>query len=116
MIDKIRKIEAIKDYFETRRGCGHTFAMVNGVLNTYCVTVVVHNHSFGKVLQRMCQREVDFVTWDNLDKLHGSNNALVIDNEAMFQILGDALELIRQLRGENSRLKAGILSARERGL
>ncbi len=109
MQDKVEKIALLKTYFDTRRGRGHTFAMVNGVANTENVTVIVHSQNYGKDIQRMCQKRINLVSWDNLDKLRGSNNALVIDNAAMSQILGDALEMLRELRAENSRLKAGIL-------
>ena len=108
MQDKAEKIVLLKTYLDTRRGRGHTFAMVNGVANTENVTVIVHNQSYGKDIQRMCQKRINLVSWDDLDKLRGSNNALVIDNAAMSQILGDALEMLRELRAENSLLKAGI--------
>jgi len=107
MQDKAEKIALLKTYFDTRRG--HTFAMVNGIANTENVLVLVHSQNYGKDIQRMCQKKITFVSWDNLDRLKGSNNALVIDNAAMSQILGDALEMLRELRAENSLLKAGIL-------
>ena len=108
MQDKAEKIALLKTYLDTRRGRGHTFAMVNGVANTENVTVIVHNQNYGKDIQRMCQKRINLVSWDDLYKLRGSNNALVIDNAAMSKILGDALEMLRELRAENSLLKAGI--------
>jgi hypothetical protein len=105
MQNKDEKIALLKTYFDTRRGRGHTFAMVNGVANTENVTVVVHNLNYGKDIQRMCQKKINLVSWDNLEGLRNSNNALVIDNAAISQILGDALDMLRDLRAENSRLR-----------
>ena len=108
MQDEAGKISLLKTYFDTRRGSGHTLAMVNGIANMENVTVIVHNHRYGKDIQRICGRRVNFISWDEIDKLRGSSNALVIDNSGMSLILGDALEMRRKLMVENLLLKEYI--------
>lgn len=108
MQDKLERIALLKAYLETRRGRGHTFAMVHGVANTENVTVIACNQSHVKHIQGMCQKKINFVPWNNLEGLRGSDNAIAIDNAAMAQILGDALEAVREMRAENSRLVAEL--------
>ena len=100
------KLAVLKMYFDTRRGRGHTHAMVEGAANVENVSVLVHSMRYGKDIERLCGKKITIITWESLEGLCGSNNALVIDNSAMSQILGDALEELRKLRSENSILKA----------
>jgi hypothetical protein len=107
----LERLAILKTYFDTRRGCGHTFAMMNGVVNTDPSPVIlVHSASYAQDLQKFSpKRMLRTVSWDGLERLKGLNSALVIDNAAMSNILGDALEEIRKLRAENSLLRADAL-------
>jgi hypothetical protein len=103
------KIAILREYFATRRGCGHTRAMLQGAMNVERVSVLIPSNSFrGYIEDKLRGKKVTFVSWQGIEGLGASSNPLVIDNAATFLILGDALDEIRKLRSEISLLRAMI--------
>lgn len=106
VLDKEEKLVLLKAYYDTRRGVGHTTVMMKGVVGSQHAIVLAHTARYAEDLRNIYGRETQIVTWDALDRLLGRRDALVIDNAAMITILGDALEVMRKLRSENSILRS----------
>jgi len=111
-METTEKLNWLKLYFDTRRGLGHTYTMINGVKNNVdkCA-VLVRNQSEAKYMFDMAGKGFRTFSWDgDFDRIRGLRFALVIDNNAMISILEDALDEIRKLRADNTALKAGLLN------
>ena len=106
------KILLLKVYYETRRGVGHTSALVNGIANTDPIVLGrdlddLRNTSrmAGKVLYPS-------VSWVTFPKgMYGQNRPLVVTETALVQILGEVLEELKQSRAENYILKEMLRAA-----
>jgi hypothetical protein len=99
------KLALLKMYFDTRRGAGHTRAMIQGAINAKDVIILSHNHRYGHDLQRGC-RHARIISWeDGLGDLKGRGGPLVIDNAAMAVVLGDVLDMLKELQVENALIK-----------
>ena len=112
-MEKEQKLLMLKLYFDTRRQEGHTLAMVKGAENIQA-TVIVREPFHSDYIERMANRKrwIRYVSWDRFD-LHGLRGPLVIDNAAMSEILGDALDLLREARKENHLLRDEVKTLKE---
>jgi hypothetical protein len=101
------KLTLLRLYFTSRRGVGHTSALVKGIANTERLLVLASDISEIRYIARMAQRMlIPPVTWENFpDGMYGESRPLVITEQALVQILGDALEELKQSRAENYILK-----------
>jgi hypothetical protein len=106
------KLNWLKLYFDTRRAVGHSYTMINGVKgNIDKCAVMVRHQAESRYLFSMAGAKFRTFSWDDpygVEKLRGLKCALVIDNNAMISILGDALEEIRRLRAENVLLNSVV--------
>ena len=111
---KEERLMMLKLYLDTRRGVGHTYAQVKGIENIpNTVVVVTHPHE-ARHIENLARKRIKYITWDNLDLtlLRGQDVPLVVDNHALSQIIGDALDLLRQARQDNYVLIDEIRSLR----
>lgn len=104
------KLNWLKLYFTTRRGVGHTYTMIHGVKSNKdnCAVLVRNSIESNAVYREVGGKGFPIFSWDGdgIERMRGLRQALVIDNNAMISILGDALEEIRKLRVENAILFA----------
>jgi hypothetical protein len=109
MLDKSERLLILLTYLRSRKAVGHTQAMIKGVANSDNVIVLASHEQFGYEVSRQCGKKVDCVSWNNVEVgLFGKKSPIAIDNSAMLEILEDALEVIRDLRQENSRLNSTV--------
>lgn len=101
------KIARLKVYYSTRRGVGHTRAMILGAANTERVIVLAHNMRHGEDIKDRC-RNAKIITWDRLDGLNGESSPLLIDHWALMEILSDAQKMLGELQEENTKLVSAL--------
>jgi len=114
-MNKEERLQILKLYFDTRRQAGHTYTMLQGAANMDSLIMVrskVHAHH----LQQMAMKKLATIAWDefNIDELLNSIVPLIIDASALSEILGDALDLLRQERSKNYQLLDEIRVLRHR--
>jgi len=99
------KIESLFFYYESTRRAGHTTAMLNGARNTKKVSLLVVDQRYADFLKREI-RHANFVTLNSLTtRLVGTKMPLLIDNGALWSLLGETLREFYRLEKENADLR-----------
>lgn len=107
-MNTLERISIIKTYFDTRRGAGHTAALVDGISRAKDVIFLVSTKRYADSFHGRLGKNVRVSPVSDLDILRGSFSALVIDNSALVELLGDALAELGILRRENFELREAI--------
>lgn len=96
------KITLLRLYFLTRRGVGHSSALVNGIANMDSV-ILARDFDDLKYMSRMSRKMfVPAITWtdDRFMDITATDKPLVITDAAIVQILGEVLDELKFVRGE----------------
>lgn len=103
------KLNRIKTYYDVTRQVGHSVGMVNGVKDTEKCIVLMHQmcmrEPIERVLNKRSPKNVTFQTINSPYFLVGSRLPLFVDNAALWQLCGEAVEEIDRLTSENTKLK-----------
>ncbi len=91
------KLLLLMTYLHNAQRVGNTTLLVNGLRYSDNGIVVVRNIGDVKNIQSHCEKKVNYISWDNIDRLRGTRSPIIIDNSALMHILYDALELITEL-------------------
>lgn len=97
-----KKLEKLLHYYLATRQVGHTTLMKEGT-NHYDKDffVLTMNMKHGDAIEL---NPKNIISWENLDKLHGHNRPLAIDNGLMTELLIDTILRIEALEEENKKL------------
>lgn len=89
-------LKAIVRHLQSTRGVGHTTAMIRGAQNVEEVIVVAENQHYADLLQRKLP-SADVVSLGGITRMGGVRKPLVVDNEALLNLLHSALLEIERL-------------------
>ena len=102
-------LESIVAYYGITRQVGHTYTVLNGVINNdNPVTLILGNHGSRECFKSLLKgKSVDCVSYHSLygPTLVGCKTPLVFDNCAMYQLCLDSLKRIEDLKKENKKLE-----------
>jgi len=96
----------------SRRGCGHTQLMLNGVKNADKAVIIASNQHYAKELSSQCSGKIKSVSIDNLEVLKGCNYPVALDNSAIMDIIAKATSYIGFLWKEKGELNAVNIALR----
>lgn len=91
-----KQLENLLAYYTTTPRVGHTTTMIQGAKNVNSVIILVGHATHAKNMH-WAAPGADFVPLDNLAKLQGRKQPLLIDNFAMTSLLSSALQEIERL-------------------
>ena len=94
-------LDKIYNYYHLSRKVGHTTTMIEGAKNHDCL-VMLANIEQCKWFKKEYPKINTISLYDSIEKLTGFNKPLLIDNHAIFELLGGALRLIKDLENEVS--------------
>lgn len=94
----------IKSYYTSRRGVGHTFAMIHGARDQDNCIVVAHDHKYASDLKRQLHGHTVIALSDIPQALHGKNDPLVLDHWALVALIDGIFKDIARLQEEMYRL------------
>lgn len=98
----------LSGYMNTRRGVGHTTAMIQGAIHTNPVNIMVNYAPEIKFIKPFCNH-ANFIVWhEEIDRLRSSNSPLVFDNFAIVGILNSCYKLLHQKQDEINLLQAQV--------
>lgn len=91
-----KQLENLLAYYATTPRVGHTTAIIQGAKNVNSVIILVGHAAHAKNMH-WAAPGADFVPLDNLDKLQGRKQPLLIDNFAIATLLSESLKEIERL-------------------
>ena len=101
MVNKLRCVENVREileYYSSRRGVGHTDAMVDGAKHTDGVIVITNNSSMPTILRGKLKKAEIFTCDSDLERmLLGRDKPLVLDNAAVVELFSGVLDIIADL-------------------
>lgn len=109
-MDKGKKLEIINDIKRHLgwRGIGHTYSIINGAKSNDAVVIVTHIGQEHYISQ-MAGKKMTCIPLDRIhDRLRGTKKPIVIDNDALSNLLDYAFDIINDYQAENNLLKGEI--------
>jgi hypothetical protein len=106
------KMDLLAMYYHTRRGVGHTHAVLHGAINVPGTIVLVKDHSQKLwIHNRVLSAPVKMVTFDEIEhRLLREGSPMVIDPWALDHVWRTVRDAVTELQKENSMLRDQIHS------
>jgi hypothetical protein len=99
------QLRNVARHLEMTRGAGHTLTMLNGAKHTSNAIILCHTIAYGESLKEQNAVRNTATTPEMLGNLVGfSPRPLALDNQAVLQLMNDAVREIERLEHEVSRL------------
>ncbi len=98
-------IEELVVYFQSRRGVGHTWAMLHGALASKDCIVVASDKRQQQEFNLEGVPRSRIIPLSELSCLHGESAPVVIDHHALVMMLGDLVRENQELRAHNAKLR-----------
>lgn len=107
-----KKLDEIRRYYIYNRQVGHTYTVLNGVINNdKPVILLTHTENMRRFFKPLLKKEDRIISLDHISgtgALMGYKYPMVIDNAAMIDLCCDALRYIDELETENDQLRNKI--------